>query len=81
MTREEWRPVVGYEGSYSVNRAGDVRSEARTVPQGRRTYTVREYVLQPYKRGGYPSVTLARNGLRQCRSVCQLVREAFGGEL
>lgn len=30
--REEWRPVVGYEGLYSVSNLGRVRSEERTIP-------------------------------------------------
>ena len=31
---EQWSPVVGYEGLYSVSTRGRVRSEARTVSLG-----------------------------------------------
>jgi NUMOD4 motif len=30
--REEWRPVVGYEGSYEVSNFGNVRSLDRMTP-------------------------------------------------
>lgn len=79
MTKEEWRPVVGYEGLYSVSSHGRVKSEERELDRNRkwkasyRTQSLSETVV-PYYR-----VTLHRNGVRRTFSVHRLVCESFHG--
>ena len=57
---EDWRPVVGYEGLYSVSNLGRVRSEDRIVTAGvGRVRHQSERILKPGSdRGGYLIVTL-----------------------
>ena len=52
--KENWRPIPGYEGSYSVSDLGRVRSEARTVirKNGVKLFTPeRILALSPEKSG------------------------------
>lgn len=79
---ERWRPVVGWEGLYSVSSHGRVKSHARTVRHpGKGTQTVAERILTPFggDARGYPVVRLFRDGTSQKRSVRGLVLEAFVG--
>ena len=73
---EEWRPVVGADGYYSVSNLGRVRRE---LGDGQRTYAGR--ILKPGLAGaGYPFVHLRVPGvLRGQRYVHRLVAEAFLG--
>jgi len=73
MSEEEWRPVVGYEGSYEVSDLGRVRSLPRNG-------TRREIVILRAFRDctGYHRVNLRRIGIVQ-RGVHQLVAAAFIG--
>jgi hypothetical protein len=73
---ERWLPVVGYEGHYSVSDQGRIRSEERKDALGRR---VRERILKPGVRGGYPQVNLAMFGVHQMHDVHRLVLTAFVG--
>lgn len=79
---EEWRPVVGYEGSYEVSDHGRVRSVERV----RRDSLNRLYVYPGRLRKlynnpvtGYPQVPLLDNGKRTLHAVHRLVLEAFVG--
>lgn len=80
---EQWRPVVGFEGFYSVSDHGNVRSEYRLVTYAGRwgKETTRPY----YERlmgisldsAGYPRVRLCRGGRVATHRVHALVLEAF----
>jgi len=72
---EEWRPVVGYEETYSVSSLGRVRRDA----PGQGTQVGRLLRLKPGAGGRYPTVTLAVGGRQSERYVHQLVAEAFLG--
>ena len=80
-TIEEWRPVPGWEGFYSVSNHGRVRSEERVVPHRHTgTTTVRERILRPSRlKSGHLSVGLwagrARRHSRQL--VHRLVMSVF----
>jgi hypothetical protein len=84
MTSENWRPVVGCEGYYSVSDLGRVRGEDRTY-----TYNGRHGLTTRSKRGkvltqhrdtvGYKTVTLSMNAARKKFRVHRLVLEAFVG--
>lgn len=72
---EEWRPVVGYEGWYSVSSCGRVRRER----SGTRTLPGRLLKLAPGQRGYLRRVGLTTGSHRSLRfhAVHILVAEAF----
>lgn len=71
---EEWLPVVGHEGFYSVSSFGRVRRDA----PARNSYAGRILTLNAHRRG-YPVVSLSSAGKSANRLVHQLVLEAFVG--
>lgn len=79
---EEWRPVPGWEGLYSVSDLGRVRSEDR-VTSGRNGTPRRAYgrVLRPTREPhGYMTVGLSRPRTRRQKVyVHDLVLTAFRG--
>lgn len=78
---EQWRPVVGYEGSYEVSNHGRVRSVDRwvTYADGRqRKY--RGQMMRPFVSAkGYLRVRLGRTAGHRGVPVHGLVLEAFIG--
>lgn len=81
MLSEEWRPVAGYDGLYSVSSHGRVRSERRTVVYASgKKQSVQERIMSPARKAsGHLSVMLhgfARNRMH----VHRLVAIAFIGE-
>ncbi|MBN7395680.1 HNH endonuclease [Mycobacteroides abscessus subsp. abscessus] len=82
-TREQWRPVVGFEGLYEVSDLGRVRTVPRLVSMGRGYRTVpgriRKYGHSTTH--GYLIVGLSRPGKRRATTalVHRLVLEAFVG--
>ena len=80
---EEWRPVVGWEGWYSVSSMGRVRSEPRTII--RRDGVVTELngklLADRVSTKGYVVAALTRGGVAAYRPVHQLVIEAFIGPI
>lgn len=79
---EQWLPVPGYKGHYSVSNLGRVRSESRTISL--KNGSNRRWpgsILKPYKNSdGYLRVDLWKNNKRAIRFVHHLVLEAFIGE-
>ena len=79
---EQWKPVNGYEGIYEVSSQGRVRSLDRTVTysDGRaRLFKSKVLSATLNQRGGYPAVSLWKQGKHQVRTVHSLVAEAFIG--
>ena len=81
---EEWRPVVGFEGLYSVSSLGRVRSEARVVIRndGRKLSLktrILRAVKQDHHHGGHLQVNLSRECIGRSIKVHRLVIEAFVG--
>lgn len=71
---ERWRPVVDYEGLYSVSSHGRVRSERNT------TRSRKGAIIQPGDTHGYRLVALSAPGYaRKTWLVHRLVAEAFIG--
>lgn len=66
-TVEMWRPVVGYEGFYSVSSLGRVRSERRDL------------IMKPGLAERYLHVVLSRNGKGHTKTVHTIVAAAFLG--
>lgn len=78
--KEEWRPVVGYEGFYEVSNFGAVKSLPRRVPH----YTGASFVrkggdLKITITGLYPQVNLSKEGRTKTHMVHRLVAAAFLG--
>lgn len=77
MSREQWMPVVGYEGSYEVSDQGRVRSVERVDTSGRRRRSV---VLKGRLReDGHLDVNLSVGGRAQNYKIHRLVMRSFGG--
>jgi len=74
---EEWRPVLGYEGSYEVSNFLRVRSLDRDVPRSNGTVQRRKgKILSIVMNDGYPQVAL---GIDIRRKIHVLVCEAWHG--
>lgn len=80
---EEWRPIKGFEGLYSVSSLGRVRSENRVIAHKHTgTRTIASRILRPGPSGPkaeYRQVLLSKNDVQTHRSVHSLVAEAFLG--
>lgn len=75
ITAEEWRPIVGFEGWYSVSNLGRIRRE-----NGISNRTKPGFILKNFLNSqGYPRVDLHVNGRRYSRQVHQLVALTFIG--
>ena len=72
---ERWRPVVEYEGCYSVSDAGRVRSEYVRS----RTRNPDGVLSQLRDHHAKPMVVLWRAGTKRQREIHRLVWEAFEG--
>ena len=70
---EIWKPVVGYEGVYSVSSNGRVRRESGVDSMGRK---LSSHVLKSYT-DRYVGVHLCKNGKMKNLWVHRLVAEAF----
>jgi hypothetical protein len=79
---EQWKPVVGYEGLYSVSDKGNVRSETRIVPHSRCGIMFCQSKLRKLNcdGNGYLQLTLNKNGVMRMFKVHNLVAAAFLGE-
>lgn len=78
---EQWLPVLGYEGRYSVSSLGRVRSETRSCP-GKlgSTRTLRGRLMHPTPdSSGYLQIVLGDGQRGRCFKVARLVAEAFIG--
>jgi hypothetical protein len=72
MTREKWRPVLGFERVYEVSNLGNVRRVGR-APGAKTGYVLKG---RPCRKG-YLRVVLHDVGRRAERAVHHLVLEAF----
>lgn len=80
--REEWKPVIGYDGLYEVSSYGRVRSLDREVKhnnqEGMRTLKGKVLTFGIYRDGRHV-VNLSRNGITRQRKVSHIVAESFIG--
>lgn len=74
--REEWRPVVGFEGIYEVSEAGTIRRVAVTW----RGTTVGKVLKWYVAKNGYAQVSLMKDAARRVLYVHAIVAAAFIGE-
>ena len=77
---EIWKPILNYEGLYSVSDTGRVQSKAR-ISTGNYHRCVSERKLKlDTDRDGYKRVRLSKNGKKTRYSVHRLVLLTFIGE-
>jgi hypothetical protein len=74
VTRETWRAIPGYEGSYEVSDLGRVRSHLEY-------HGTSERILAQPRSHGYGQVALRRDGQSQIWLVHRLVLLAFVGTM
>lgn len=68
---ENWRPIEGYDGYYEVSDEGRIKSH---VPwRG----SIERIMSHGINGGGYPHVTLWKNGFKKSMDVHRLVANAF----
>ena len=84
MNKEQWLPVVGYEGFYSVSNKGNVRAEERVIQSANRfgpmhKHLKRKDVKQSNGRHGYKLVRFCKDGKAVTKTVSRIVLEAFKG--
>lgn len=72
---EEWRPVVGYEGSYEVSSMGNIRSLDRLNVRG--SWINGRLMKLTMDQNGYTRVGLCIKGERTTYYVHRLVAQAF----
>ena len=83
-SEENWRPVSGYEGVYSVSDHGRMRSDSRVATyflargEVTRHYAEKLLVIR-LGTDGYPIVTLRKSGANRTLRVHRLVLESFVG--
>lgn len=81
VSKEIWRPVVGFEGLYEVSDAGNVRSVDRIVTsKNGMKKSLRGQLLKQglyNSKSTYRGVTLSKGGKQFKKSVHRLVAEAF----
>lgn len=77
--KEEWKPVIGYEGLYEVSNMGRVKSLKRAVWYNNGYYkTVPEKILKAWKnKDGYLQVGLHKDGKSKLYYVHRLAAEVF----
>lgn len=76
--KEEWRPVVDFEGYYEVSSLGVVRSIDRyIITTGGRRFVKGKLLKPRLDRYGYLRVNLVKQGYRKTYTVHRLVALAF----
>jgi hypothetical protein len=73
---EEWRPVKGYEGIYSISSLGRLRRDPATFKHGPNKIH-NGFTRKVGPSAGYVFYCLNRDGREVCRSAHRLVAEAF----
>lgn len=81
MDIEEWRPIAGYEGRYSVSSYGRIQSETFRITDtiGRTRQFVGKLLKLSSNRQGYLCAGLSKHSRVYSRPVHRLVLETFIG--
>lgn len=77
--KEEWKPIIGYEGLYEVSNYGRVRSLTRTIVRSDgRIQTFKGVILSGTMHNrGYRDVVLTKDGISTRYLIHRLVATAF----
>lgn len=76
-------PVIGFEGSYEADHAGNIFSVGRTIARkDGSTYTVKSRILSPKKTdGGYLMIHMRQGGRSVTQLAHRVVLAAFSGHM
>lgn len=74
---EIWKPVVGYEGYYSITSLGRVQSHKRPTKRKSRSKRIGDFYLSDVNSLGYRIVTLKVNGTKRTMKIHRMVAMAF----
>lgn len=80
MKKENWKPIVGYEGLYEISDLGHVKRIARTIidSMGRQVcYEEKMMSICISKQTGYPYVSLTKDGKQKPLNIHTLIADAF----
>ena len=78
MKKEIWKPINGFELSYSVSSIGRVKALKRQVKHNYGGFSIKsERILTPLNINGYSRVVLCKNNEQFFKSVHRLVGIAF----
>lgn len=78
MSREEWKPIPGFEGYYEASNTGKVRSVSRMVRNGSGYKIIPSIVLKPaLDEWGYEKVSLSKNNKHCSKKVNRLIALTF----
>ena len=77
QTKEEWRPVIGYEGLYEVSNMGRVRNGEHRTGQHKPNIIMKQRVIN----GGYYGLTLYKDTKKKFHLIHRIVYEAFVGSI
>lgn len=72
MMKEQWKPVVGYEGNYEVSNLGRVKSLPRNG-----TIKKERIIKNNVKKSGYVDIMLSKNNKRIYTHLHRVVAKAF----
>jgi len=76
--KEEWKPVVGYEGIYEVSNMGRVRSLSRRAKTWFGSREVFSRIRKTFiHKNGYEYIVLSKKGKNRTYRIHRLVAEAF----
>lgn len=71
---EQWKPVKGYEGNYSISTKGRIYSHPRNTTKGGYSYGTKN-------KAGYFCVNLYKNNIGKIKTIHRLVYETFVGPI
>ncbi len=78
----KFKDIKGYEGSYQINREGEVKSLKRDIPTSNNVVHVKECIMKRnYNTQGVRIVQLSLQGDRKRYFLADLINEAFPDEL
>jgi hypothetical protein len=73
-----FKDIKGYEGSYQINREGEVKSLERKIPTSNNVIYVKKCIMKHnYNTQGVRIIQLSLYGTRKRYFIADLIKEAF----
>jgi hypothetical protein len=73
-----FKDIKGYEGSYQINREGEVKSLERKIPTSNNVIYVKKCIMKHnYNYQGVRIIQLSLYGTRKRYFIADLIKEAF----
>lgn len=78
----KFKDIKGYEGSYQINKEGEVKSLEREIITSNNVIRVKECIRKHnYNTKGERIIQLSKHGSRKTYIISDLVKEAFPNEI